>query len=120
MRIHKDYKRPIEITENGCAYGDAPGKTGVDSDTRRIAYYRDYLHELARAIQQGADVRGYHAWSLLDNFEWAEGYTKRFGLVYVDFKMQKRTVKESGQWYAKVAANNALPASGKKAAAAGM
>jgi beta-glucosidase len=119
MRISKDYKRPIEITENGCAYGDAPGKTGVVSDTRRIVYYRSYLRELAHAIQQGADVRGYHAWSLLDNFEWAEGFTKRFGLVYVDFKTQKRTVKESGQWYAKVAAGNALPSSEKKAAVAG-
>jgi beta-glucosidase len=118
MRIHKDYKHPIEITENGCAYGDAPGKTGVDSDTRRIAYYRGYLRELAHAIQEGADVRGYHAWSLLDNFEWAEGYTKRFGLVYVDFKTQKRTMKESGHWYAKVASSNSLPASEKKAAAA--
>jgi beta-glucosidase len=119
MRITKDYKKPIiEITENGCAYGDAPGKNGVDTDTRRIAYYRGYLRELAQAIKQGADVRGYHAWSLLDNFEWAEGYSKRFGLVYVDFKTQKRTVKESGKWYAKVAASNALPATEKKAAAA--
>jgi len=120
MRITKDYKRPaIEITENGCAYGDAPGKNGVDTDTRRIAYYRSYLRELAQAVKEGADVRGYHAWSLLDNFEWAEGYTKRFGLVYVDFKTQKRTVKESGRWYAKVVAGNALPGSEKKAAAAG-
>jgi beta-glucosidase len=115
-RITKDYKRlPIEITENGCAYGDAPGKNGVDSDTRRIAYYRGYLRELSKAIKEGADVRGYHAWSLLDNFEWAEGYTKRFGLVYVDFKTQKRTVKESGKWYAKTAETNALPALEKKA-----
>jgi beta-glucosidase len=120
MRITKDYKKPIiEITENGCAYGDAPGKNGGDTDTRRIAYYRGYLRELAQAIKQGADVRGYHAWSLLDNFEWAEGYSKRFGLVYVDFKTQKRTVKESGKWYAKVAISNALPAVEKKAAAAG-
>ncbi|HST09259.1 MAG TPA: GH1 family beta-glucosidase [Terriglobales bacterium] len=118
MRISKDYKRlPIEITENGCAYGDAPGKNGAVTDTRRIAYYRGYLQELAKAIQEGADVRGYHAWSLLDNFEWAEGYTKRFGLVYVDFKTLKRTVKESGQWYAKVAESNALPAAEKKARA---
>ena len=118
MRITKDYKRPaIEITENGCAYGDAPGKTGAVNDTRRITFYRGYLRELAQAIQQGADVRGYHAWSLLDNFEWAEGFTKRFGLVYVDFKTLKRTVKESGQWYAKVAANNAVPGAEKKAAA---
>ena len=76
MRITKDYKRPIEITENGCAYGDAPGKNGVDTDTRRIAYYRGYFAELAQAIKEGADVRGYHAWSLLDNFEWAEGYSQ--------------------------------------------
>jgi beta-glucosidase len=121
MRITKDYKRlPIEITENGCAYGDAPDKNGAVPDTRRIAYYRGYLRELAKAIQEGADVRGYHAWSLLDNFEWAEGYTKRFGIVYVDFKTQKRTVKESGKWYAKVAENNGLPALEKKAAAAGL
>ena len=119
MRITKDYKKPvIEITENGCAYGDAPGKNGVDTDTRRIAYYRGYLRELAQAIKHGADVRGYHAWSLMDNFEWAEGYSKRFGLVYVDFKSQKRTVKESGKWYAKVAAGNALPAAEKKSVAA--
>ena len=109
MRIAKDYGRPIEITENGCAYGDAPGKDGAVHDARRIAFYHDYLTELARAIKDGADVRGYHAWSLLDNFEWAEGFSKRFGLTYVDFKTQQRTVKESGQWYAKVAQANALP-----------
>jgi beta-glucosidase len=120
MRISKDYKHPIEITENGCAYGDAPGKNGAVNDTRRIAYYRSYLGELAQAIKHGADVRGYHAWSLLDNFEWAEGYTKRFGIVYVDFKTQKRMVKESGQWFSKVAQANALPgAEGKAKSAAG-
>jgi len=110
MRITKDYKRPIiEITENGCAYGDAPNKGGVDSDQRRIDFYRGYLTELHKAIHDGANVRGYHAWSLLDNFEWAEGYSKRFGLVYVDYSTQKRTIKDSGRWYAKVAAANALP-----------
>jgi beta-glucosidase len=118
MRITKDYNRPvIEITENGCAYGDAPDKHGVDKDTRRIAFYRGYLGELAQAIKQGADVRGFHAWSLLDNFEWAEGYSKRFGLVYVDFRTQQRTVKTSGHWYAKVAGSNSLPAAAKKAGA---
>jgi beta-glucosidase len=65
---------------------------------------------VARAIADGADVRGYHAWSLIDNFEWAEGFSQRFGVAYVDFKTQKRTIKESGRWYARVAAQNALPA----------
>jgi len=112
MRITKDYNRPvIEITESGCSYGDAPDPRGVINDTRRITYYQQYLWELARAIHDGADVRGYHAWSLLDNFEWAEGLSRRFGLAYVDFKTQIRTIKNSGKWYAKVAAANALPTS---------
>jgi beta-glucosidase len=113
-RISKDYGRPIEITENGCAFTDAPGKDGIEHDTRRIAYYNGYLRELAQAIKEGADVRGYHAWSLMDNFEWAEGFSKRFGLCDVDFKTQKRTIRESGHWYAKVAQANALPAAAKK------
>jgi beta-glucosidase len=108
--ITRDYDRPvIEITENGCAYGDAPGEDGMIHDSRRIDYHREHLTALARAIHDGADVRSYHAWSLLDNFEWEEGYSQRFGLIYVDFKSQKRTVKDSGRWYAKVAAENALP-----------
>jgi len=110
MRITKDYNRPaIEITENGCAYNDGPSPDGVIADHQRIAFHRSYLAELARAIRAGADVRGYHAWSLLDNFEWSEGYTPRFGLVYVDFPTQKRILKESGRWYARVIAENALP-----------
>jgi beta-glucosidase len=118
MRITKDYKRPIiEITENGCSYKDGPDQRGVVNDQRRIDYYRSYLTELANAIRDGADVRGYHAWSLLDNFEWAEGYSQRFGLVYVDYPTQKRTIKDSARWYAKVARENALPAAAKAAAA---
>jgi beta-glucosidase len=114
MRITKDYNRPIiEITENGCSYGDAPDARGIVDDQRRINFYRGYLRTLANAIRDGADVRGYHAWSLLDNFEWADGYTQRFGLVYVDYNTQKRTVKESGKWYAKVARANALPATAR-------
>ena len=111
MRIAHDYTRPvIEVTESGCSFADAPEAAGVVRDTRRIAYYRDYLGGVAQAIADGADVRGYHAWSLLDNFEWAEGYSQRFGLTYVDFKTQQRTVKESGKWYAKVAAENRIAA----------
>lgn len=106
-RVTRDYNRPvIEITESGCAYNDGPDANGVIRDKRRIEYHRQYLGALARAISEGADVRGYHAWSLLDNFEWAEGYTQRFGLAYVDFKTQNRTLKDSAQWYAKVAAQN--------------
>jgi len=107
MRITHDYNRPaIEITESGCAYNDGPDASGAIHDTRRIAYHREYLAALSQAIADGADVRGYHAWSLLDNFEWAEGFSQRFGLAYVDFKTQTRTIKESGRWYGKVAAEN--------------
>jgi beta-glucosidase len=107
MRISEDYDRPaIEITENGCAYSDPPDANGVVRDTRRIDFYRGYLEALARAIDDGADVRGYHAWSLLDNFEWAEGYEQRFGLVWVDFATGARTLKESARWYGRVAAEN--------------
>ncbi len=110
MRITRDFNRPvIEITESGCAYNDGPDASGVIRDNRRIEYHRQYLQKLARAIADGADVRGYHAWSLMDNFEWAEGFSQRFGLAYVDFKTQQRTIKESGRWYAKVAEKNALP-----------
>ena len=108
MWAWKEYALPIVITENGCCYNDGPDSSGRVNDTRRIDFYRGYLGELLRAIGEGADVRGYHAWTLMDNFEWAEGYTKRFGLVHVDFETQKRAVKESGRWYGKVAASNAL------------
>jgi beta-glucosidase len=109
-RISRDYHRPaIEITESGCSFHDGPGEDGMVHDLRRIDYHRAYLQELARAIGDGADVRGYHAWSLLDNFEWEEGYRQRFGLVHVDFPSQKRTLKDSGKWYAKLAADNWLP-----------
>ena len=111
MRITRDYNRPvIEITESGCAYNDAPDASGEMHDERRTTYHHEYLSALARAMAEGADVRGYHAWSLMDNFEWAEGYSQRFGLSYVDFKTQERTIKDSGKWYAKVAAENRLVA----------
>jgi beta-glucosidase len=111
VRITRDYDRPvIEVTENGCSYGDAPDSSGAIRDTRRIDFYRGYLDAVARAIDDGADVRGYHAWSLLDNFEWAEGYEQRFGLVWVDFATGDRTPKESARWYGRVAAENGFEA----------
>jgi len=108
QRVSKDYKLPIEITENGCSYGDYPDANGRVADTRRIDYYREHLRELARAIRDGADVRGYHAWSILDNFEWAEGYTQRFGLVYIDFPTQRRYMKDSAKWFSKIASTNTV------------
>jgi beta-glucosidase len=106
-RITRDYNRPvIEITESGCSYNDRPDQSGGIRDMRRISYHREYLAALGRAINEGADVRSYHAWSLMDNFEWAVGFSQRFGLSYVDFQTQKRTIKDSGKWYAKVAAEN--------------
>jgi beta-glucosidase len=110
MRVTRDYDRPtIEITENGCAYNDGPDSRGRIRDTRRIDFYQGYLGALARAMEEGADVRGYHAWTLMDNFEWSEGFAQRFGLVYVDFPSGKRIPKESAHWYAEVASQGALP-----------
>jgi len=89
--------------------GTAPGTCYLDGpDGRRIQWYREVLAELARAIADGARVRAFHAWTLLDNFQWAEGYTERYGLIYTDFRNQKRTTKDSGLWYARVAASNRL------------
>ena len=107
MRVTRDYDAPvIEVTENGCAYGDGPDERGRVADVRRIEYYRGYLAGVARAIESGAKVRGYHAWSLLDNFEWAHGYSKRFGLVHVDFETHDRTPKDSSRWYTDVIREN--------------
>jgi len=109
MQISREYNHSIiEISENGCCYLDSPDETGRVADARRIAFHRQILAELARAIADGARVRAYHAWSLVDNFEWGDGYTQRYGLTYVDFRNQKRTVKDSGLWYGRVAAANRL------------
>jgi len=113
MQITREYNHPIiEITESGCSYLDTPydKENGRVPDTRRIDFFRAELTELSRAIKDGANVRAFHAWSLLDNFEWADGYSQRYGLTYVDFRDQKRTVKDSGLWYGQVAATNKLDA----------
>src|ERR1700739_4293852 len=109
MRITREYNKPVlEITENGCSYLDSPDVHGRIPDERRIEFMRGYLSALGRAIKDGADIRAYHHWSLLDNFEWAEGYAQRFGLVYVDFRDQRRIIKDSGHWYGKLAATGNL------------
>jgi beta-glucosidase len=102
--------RPIEITENGAAYNQRPGLDGRINDPARIAYLQAHLAELSRAIRDGVPVRGYHCWALLDNFEWAEGYSQRFGLTWVDFEdpERKRIIKDSGLWYGRVAATGRI------------
>jgi len=93
------------ITENGAAFVDVPEGDAVH-DPRRVAYYQQYLANCHRAIQDGIPLKGYFAWSLLDNFEWALGYSKRFGIVYVDYATQRRIIKDSGKWYAQTIRNN--------------
>jgi beta-glucosidase len=113
VRLHEDYGDalpPIYITENGAAYSDGPGADEGVHDQRRVEYYDAHLRAVASAMEQGADVHGYFAWSLLDNFEWAWGYSQRFGLVHVDYETQRRTPKASALWYRDVARANALPA----------
>jgi beta-glucosidase len=96
----------ILITENGAAFDDAPGPSGVVKDLERIAYLDGHLREVRAAIDARAPVEGFLAWSFLDNFEWAEGYRKRFGLVHVDFATQRRTPKASARWFANVVRTN--------------
>jgi beta-glucosidase len=88
------------VTENGAAFADQWNGNGRVADRRRVNYLRDHLGAVERAIEHGAPVAGYFVWSLIDNFEWAEGYGKRFGLIYVDFETQRRVIKDSGRWYA--------------------
>jgi beta-glucosidase len=100
VRISKDYPGlPMVITENGAAFDDDADENGVVDDADRLAYISDHIAAVGRAVAQGADVRGYFAWSLMDNFEWAYGYDKRFGIVRVDYETQERTLKRSAEWY---------------------
>jgi beta-glucosidase len=100
--------RDIYITENGCSSSDVPAADGVVYDTDRVMYLRNYLSQLQRATADGIPVRGYFLWSLMDNFEWADGYTNRFGIHHVDFATQKRTPKLSASFYREVIAQNAV------------
>ena len=113
-RLQEDYTGPrgtaLFVTENGAAYPDVVEQDGTVDDQERLAFLDAHLRALKDAIDAGADVRGYFAWSLMDNFEWALGYSKRFGLTRVDYETQERTVKSSGRWYADVARDNAVPA----------
>ncbi len=102
MMMKTEYGNPpVIITENGAAFEDRLEGDEVH-DPKRTSYLRTYLEALSRAIAEGADVRGYFVWSLLDNFEWAQGTRPRFGIVYVDYPSQRRVVKDSGRWYARL------------------
>ncbi|MBK9519354.1 MAG: beta-glucosidase [Anaeromyxobacter sp.] len=109
-RLHREYQPArIYITENGAAYGEVPNGDGRVHDRRRSDYLAGHLRAVRRAIAAGVPVGGYFHWSLLDNFEWAHGFTKRFGLVHVDLATMARTPKDSAQYYAAVVAANAVP-----------
>jgi beta-glucosidase len=106
-KINKEYELPpVYITENGAAFKDEVAPDGKVHDERRLEYLRQHIIQTHLAIQDGVDVRGYFVWSLLDNFEWAHGYTKRFGLIHVDCDTQERIIKDSGEWYRKVNASD--------------
>ncbi|MBI9114732.1 GH1 family beta-glucosidase [Sanguibacter suaedae] len=116
LRLQEHYTGPagvrLYVTENGCAYDDVADADDHVDDQDRLAFYDVHLRAMHDAIEQGADVRGYFAWSLMDNFEWAWGYHKRFGIVRVNYETQSRTVKASGRWYAEVARTNTLETRG--------
>jgi beta-glucosidase len=97
---------PIYVTENGVSYDDYADPSGSVNDPLRIEYFSGYLAAAAQAIREGVNLQGYYAWSFLDNFEWAEGYSKRFGLVYVDYPTQKRIPKQSAHWYRQLIADH--------------
>ena len=99
---------PLFVTENGAAFEDGPDGSGRVRDQARIRFLDGHLRAAHRAIQGGVDLRGYFVWSLLDNFEWAEGYSKRFGIVYVDFPTQRRLPKDSARWYRETIARGGL------------
>ncbi|MBX6355510.1 MAG: beta-glucosidase [Micromonosporaceae bacterium] len=99
-RVATEYPRlPLYITENGAAFADEPGPDGTVDDPDRVAYLAEHVAACQRAIRMGVPLRGYFAWSLLDNFEWAWGYSRRFGLVYVDYATQQRIPKRSAYWF---------------------
>jgi beta-glucosidase len=108
LRVAHDWPSITElmITENGAAYPEEPNEFGEVEDTRRVEYITSHLEALSRAIAEGAPVTRYYAWSLLDNYEWAEGYAKRFGLIHVDFETQVRTPKRSAKVYATIIESN--------------
>jgi beta-glucosidase len=108
MLVREYTQLPLYVTENGAAFHDEPSADGAIDDAPRVAYLHAHLAEAHRLVRDGVDLRGYYVWSLLDNFEWEWGYSKRFGLIHVDFATQQRTWKRSAVWYQAVIARNGL------------
>ena len=109
VRLHRDYHPPaLYITENGASYNEGPNGDGQIHDQRRTHYLYDHLAACHQALKAGVPLCGYFVWSLMDNFEWARGYTQRFGVVWVDFATQQRTPKDSAKWYSRVITANAV------------
>lgn len=109
IRVNREYApRAMYITENGAAFPDVLGDDGRVNDPRRTVFLHDHFTAAADAIAAGVPLKGYFVWSLMDNFEWAFGYTKRFGLVYVDYATQARVLKDSARWFQRVIAENAI------------
>ena len=107
VRLNRDYGGiKILVTENGAAFNDIVNRGGKVEDDNRVDYLYRYLGQIHRAINSGVNVKGYYVWSLLDNFEWGYGYSKRFGIIYVDYKTQQRILKKSALWYRDVIRNN--------------
>lgn len=107
-RLQSDMDKPLYITENGAAFEDVVVDRQV-ADPERIAYLRGHISALQRFVAEGGNLKGYYVWSLFDNFEWAFGYSKRFGLIYVDFETQQRIPKDSFAWFRQLVAHNGLP-----------
>ena len=110
LRLHREYPdQPLMVTENGAAFDDVVSPDGAVHDERRVDYLRRHVDAVGAAVDQGADVRGYFVWSLLDNFEWGYGYDRRFGIIRVDYDTQKRIWKDSAHWFQRLVVTNELP-----------
>jgi beta-glucosidase len=102
--VHANYPVPrVYITENGASFTDTITPDGKVHDERRIGYLREHIKQAHRAMREGVPMKGYFAWSTMDNFEWAYGYSRRFGVIYIDYETQKRTIKDSGRFLSRVA-----------------
>jgi beta-glucosidase len=107
-RLHRDYKVPVYITENGMACKDDKHDAGMVQDEDRIEYIRKHLMSCHRAVNEGVNLKGYYAWSLMDNFEWSHGFSKKFGLAHIDRRTLKRSLKKSALWYREVIRDNGI------------